>query len=253
MPEAAKENVVKRIVRFRSSYALIREYLMNEFRLAGIGYIDIVRSPQGHIIRIFADKPAYIARNRAKLAQLEKEIEERFKLKNVKITLIRPPSDIAAKPPSELSDEELVFVRELNPWIMASRIARNLERGWKFRKAAYAALRRIMAAGADGVQIVICGKITGERARCAQFIAGKIKYCGEITERTVKSGFDIAITKAGVIGVTVRIMRPNAPLPDRIRIPSREEVIEIIKELKPSEETSEVSLEGGAESGTAEA
>ena len=141
-------------------------------------------------------------------------------------------------------------MRELNPWIMASRIARNLERGWKFRKAAYAALRRILAAGADGAQIVICGKITGERARCAQFVAGKIKYCGEVAERTVKNGFDIAITKAGVIGVTVRIMRPNAPLPDRIRIPSREEVMQIIEDLKPKEES---STEGGAENGTSEA
>ena len=210
MPEASKkENIVKRIVKFRSSYALIREYLMNEFRLAGIGYVDIIRSPQGYVIRIFADRPMYIARNRAKLAQIEREIEKKFGLKNVRITLLRPPSDITSKPPEELTDEELIFVRELNPWIMASRIARNLERGWKFRKAAYAALRRILAAGADGAQIVICGKITGERARCAQFVAGKIKYCGEVAERTVKNGFDIAITKAGVIGVTVRIMRPS--------------------------------------------
>ncbi|RLF67975.1 MAG: 30S ribosomal protein S3 [Thermoplasmata archaeon] len=249
MPEAMRENIVKRIVRFRSSYALIREYLMNEFRLAGIGYVDIIRSPQGYVIRIFADRPAYIARNRAKLAQIEKEIEKRFGLKNVRITLLRPPSDVLSKPPEELTDEELVFVRELNPWIMASRIARNLERGWKFRKAAYAALRRIMAAGADGAQVVICGKITGERARCAQFVAGKIKYCGEVSERVMKNGFDIAITKAGVIGVTVRIMRPNAPLPDRIRVPSREEVMQVIEELKPKEET---SAEGGAENGASE-
>ncbi len=244
-----KDNIVKRIVRFRSNFALIREYIMNEFKLAGIGYIDIIRSPQGYIIRIFADRPAYIQRNKTKVKQIERVLEEKYGLRNARITLIRPPEHIYTKAPSELTDYELNFVRDLNPWIMASRIARNLERGWKFRKAAYAALRRIMAAGADGAQIVICGKITGERARCAQFIAGKIKYCGEVTERAVKSGFDIAITKAGVIGVTVRIMRPSAPLPDRIRIPEREEIAEIIEELKPKEDVAE----GGVEVGNTEA
>ena len=89
-----KDNIVKRIVRFRSNFALIREYIMNEFKLAGIGYIDIIRSPQGYIIRIFADRPAYIQRNKTKVKQIERVLEEKYGLRNARITLIRPPEHI---------------------------------------------------------------------------------------------------------------------------------------------------------------
>ncbi len=242
--------IEKKIVRFHNTVAMVREYLMQKLKLAGLGYVGVSRTTNGYVIKLYVDRPYYVRKHLIK--EMEKDIEQKFGWKSVRIALIRPPEDLERKLPSEMTNEELMFIKRLNPWIMASRIARNLEKGWRFRKAAYAALRAMMGAGADGAQVIISGKITGERARTVQFVAGKIKYCGEISQRIMLEGFDTALTKAGVIGVTVRIMRPGAKLPDRIHVPRREEIIQIIQEEGKGEEEAK-QPEGGVESAGTEA
>ena len=52
-----------------------------------------------------------------------------------------------------------VDVPELNARIMASKMANMLQRGMHFRRVAYSTIRRIMGAGAQGVEVTISGKI----------------------------------------------------------------------------------------------
>jgi small subunit ribosomal protein S3 len=73
-----------------------------------------------------------------------------------------------------------------------------------------------MEAGARGCQVILSGKLTGERHRTERFKAGTIKYCGEAVHLWIDKGFYQARLKPGVIGVTVWIMRPTAKLPDEI-------------------------------------
>jgi len=89
-----------------------------------------------------------------------------------------------------------------------------------------------MEAGAKGCQVIISGKLTGERHRTEKFTQGHVKYCGDIVNEVMDEGFAVAKLKPGVIGVKVRIMKPDAKLPDEISIvvPSEEEAKEEAKE-----------------------
>jgi small subunit ribosomal protein S3 len=111
-----------------------------------------------------------------------------------------------------------VEVPELNPKIMAHKIAAMLQRGMHFRRVAYTALRRIMGAGAQGVEVTISGKIRGSRSAAAKFSDGYIKKCGEPATRYVRVGFATVQLKPGVLGIYVRIMPPGIVLPDKIDI-----------------------------------
>jgi small subunit ribosomal protein S3 len=106
----------------------------------------------------------------------------------------------------------------LNPHIMAQKLASAIERGWHFRRAGHSTVRRIMEAGARGCQVIISGKLTGERHRTEKFREGHIKYCGEPKQIFMKIGFAVAKKKPGIIGIKVQIMWPDARLPDEIRI-----------------------------------
>ncbi|MHA2081212.1 MAG: 30S ribosomal protein S3, partial [Candidatus Thorarchaeota archaeon] len=135
-----------------------------------------------------------------------------------------------------------------NPWldaaVMASRLARQLERGVRFRRMAYWILRRVMRAGAIGCEIIVKGKLSSRRARYQKFKQGTIAKTGEPADVFVDHANDQAVLKPGVIGITVRIMRPDAKLPGVINIkpprPRKKEEIELVK--KPEEE---VAVEEG--------
>ena len=121
---------------------------------------------------------------------------------------------------------------------MAEKLAEALQRGWHFRRAGHSTVRRIMKAGAKGCQIIIAGKLTGARHRTEKFTQGHVKYCGETAKQVMNRGFAVAKLKAGVLGVKVNIMKPDAKLPDEISIrPSvAEKTEEKTKEEKKSEE-----------------
>ena len=135
-----------------------------------------------------------------------------------------------------------VDVPELNARIMASKIANMLQRGMHFRRVAYSTIRRIMGAGAQGVEVTISGKIRGSRSAVAKFTEGYIKKCGEPATKFVEEGFATAPLKPGVLGIVVRIMPPEAVLPDKVDIlaPIAEPVEEIVEEEVAEEEVEEV-------------
>lgn len=58
---------------------------------------------------------------------------------------------------------------------MAHKVVAMLQRGMQFRRVAYSIIRRIMSAGAQGVEVTISGKIRGSRSACAKFNEGYIK------------------------------------------------------------------------------
>jgi small subunit ribosomal protein S3 len=125
---------------------------------------------------------------------------------------------------------------------MASKIANMLQRGMHFRRVAYSTIRRIMGAGAQGVEVTISGKIRGSRSAVAKFTEGYIKKCGEPATRFVEEGFATAPLKPGVLGIYVRIMPPEAVLPDKVEILAPvldEEPIEVVEEEEEVEESIE--------------
>ena len=203
----------------------IDEYLEKELERAGYGGMEIQVTPLGTMVIVYAERPGMvIGRGGKTVRAITQSLKNKFDLDN---------------PQVEVKE---VDVPELNARIMASKIANMLQRGMHFRRVAYSTIRRIMGAGAQGVEVTISGKIRGSRSAVAKFTEGYIKKCGEPATRFVEEGFATAPLKPGVLGIVVRIMPPEAVLPDKVDIlaPIAEPVEEIVEEEVAEEEVEEV-------------
>ena len=213
--------VERKFVEDRMKKLKVKEWMIQEVRNAGFGGVDIVRTPLGTQVTLFVERPGLvIGRGGRRIRSLTEKLKE-FGLENPQVSV-----DEIEKP-------------EFNAQLMASLLARALERGWYFRRAGYRFLYRIMEAGAKGCEIEISGKLVSERARTEKFVAGTIVHTGDPAYSMVKKGFDIAIKKLGVLGVSVRIIPPDVVLPDEFEVKdlrvetkeeSKEETAEGVKE-----------------------
>jgi len=193
---------------------LIKEFLIKKVEGAGFGGMNIQRTPMGTRINILVERPGMvIGKGGSKIKEITTDIKEIFNVENPQIEI-----------------QEAGSKASLNAQIMAEKLAEALERGWHFRRAGHSTIRRIMTSGAKGCQIIIAGKLTGARHRTEKFTQGHVKYCGETAKEVMDRGFAVAKLKAGVLGVKVGIMKPNAKLPDEINIKIPEKEIKEEKE-----------------------
>jgi small subunit ribosomal protein S3 len=216
----------RKFIRENTNRILIKEFLIKKIEGAGFGGMNIQRTPMGTRINILVERPGMvIGKGGSKIKELTEAIKEQFNVDNPQIEI-----------------EEAGSKASLNAQIMAEKLAEALERGWHFRRAGHSTVRRIMDAGAKGCQIIIAGKLTGARHRTEKFTEGHVKYCGETAKEVMDIGYAVAKLKAGVLGVKVRIMIPDAKLPDEIKLhipepekPKEEVKAEEKKEEKPTE------------------
>ena len=192
--------VERKFIRDRITKLQVKEWIKEEVRNAGFGGLDIVRTPLGTQVSLFVERPGLvIGKGGRRIRMLQEKLKE-FGLDNPQISV-----DEVERP-------------EFNAQLMATLLARALERGWYFRRAGYRFLYRIMEAGAKGCEIEISGKLTSERARTEKFVAGTMVHTGDPAYELVRKGFDIAIKKLGVYGVWVRIIPPDVELPDEFKV-----------------------------------
>jgi small subunit ribosomal protein S3 len=200
----------RKFIRENTNRILIKEFLIKKIEGAGFGGMSIQRTPMGTRINIIVERPGMvIGRSGSKIKELTEDIKNNFNVDNPQIEI-----------------QEAGSSASLNAKIMAEKLAEALERGWHFRRAGHSTVRRIMDAGAKGCQVTIAGKLTGARHRTEKFTEGHIKYCGETAKEVMDEGYAVAKLKAGVLGVKVRIMKPDAKLPDEIKLKIPEEKIE---------------------------
>jgi small subunit ribosomal protein S3 len=192
----------RKFIRENAKRSLIKRFLVKEIEGAGFGGMSIQRTPIGTRVNILVERPGMvIGKSGAKIRELTESIRTKFNVDNPQIEI-----------------QEAGSSASLNAQIMAEKLAEALERGWHFRRAGHSTVRRIMQSGAKGCQVIISGKLTGERHRTEKFTEGHVKYCGETAKQIMDIGFAVAKLKPGVLGVKVRIMRPDARLPDEIKV-----------------------------------
>ncbi len=218
----------KKFIEEKMNRVLLVEYLKSKTDRAGFGGCEVSRTPMGTRITLHIERPALvIGRKGRNIRNLTNDVKDKFNFDNPQIEV------------------QEITIPELNPQIMASKLANSLERGWHFRRAGHSTVRRIMQSGARGCQIILSGKITGPRHRVEKFVDGHIKHCGEEEKKWMHEGFATAKVKLGVIGVTVQIMDPNARLPDEIDVISpepeiKEETVVVEEEVEEVPEPEEV-------------
>jgi len=210
----------RKFIRENTNRILIKEFLIKKIEGAGFGGMNIQRTPMGTRINILVERPGMvIGKSGSKIKELTEAIKDNFNVDNPQIEI-----------------EEAGSKASLNAKIMAEKLAEALERGWHFRRAGHSTVRRIMDAGAKGCQIIIAGKLTGARHRTEKFTQGHVKYCGETAKEVMELGYATAKLKPGVLGVKVRIMRPDAKLPDEIKLKFPDEELEKAKQKEEKKE-----------------
>jgi small subunit ribosomal protein S3 len=215
----------------------IDEFFQDELGRAGYGGMEVAKTPMGTQIVLKAEKPGMVIGKGGKnIRKITTTLEEEFGLEDPQV------------------DVQEVDEPDLNADIVADRLANALERGWYFRKAGHTTIDRIMEAGALGAEIVLSGKVTGARSRVEKFNRGYIKHNGEPAEEIVDHGIGTAVMKLGTIGVQVKIIPPNAELPDDFEIYEDVEVEDYVEEAEGVEEllAGEPDEEGDAEEASAE-
>lgn len=198
----------------------LRESINGEyqgFTDAGIAKIEIDRGTQDTVINIHSARPGILIgregeRVKNLRARLEGIAEHRIQLNIIEIE--QP---------------------ELNPYLVGRNIADQIQRRVAYRRAIRQAAQRAMQAGAQGIKIIIKGRISGaEIARVEKLLMGQVPL------HTLRADIDYALAEAhtamGRIGIKVWIYHGQILPP----LPEDEEELETI----------EVRVESGAEDDT---
>ena len=179
----------------------INEYLRSELVRAGFAGIELQRTPLGVRITLKTSRPGLV------IGKGGKRIQEITDVLQHKFGLELPQIEV-----------EEVEEPDLDAQIMAERLAYSLDRGRHYRRAGYYILRKVMDAGARGVEIIVSGKVTSQRARTQIFRAGTMSKSGQSSQDGVDKGVAQCIQKSGVLGIICKIMRADAKMGDDVTI-----------------------------------
>ncbi len=194
-------SIVRKIIKNNIERLKVDELLAKEYEQAGYGGITLTKTPMGAQINLYAMRPGRVIGKRGRAIKAASErLEKELGLPNPQITVIE------------------VEVPELNPAIMAARIANALERGVHFRRSIFWSLRRIMDSGALGCEIILKGPLRSARSRFEKVVEGYVPKAGEPALRNVKKATIHVKMKRGTLGVTVKIVPPDAKFPDKISL-----------------------------------
>uniref|UniRef100_A0A7J3YUC0 Small ribosomal subunit protein uS3 n=1 Tax=Ignisphaera aggregans TaxID=334771 RepID=A0A7J3YUC0_9CREN len=185
-------NIKKYFIEQGIKKVAVDEYLASKFWRAGYAGVDIIKTPLGTRVIIYALRPGLIiGRKGQTLKTIQTILEKVFGIENPQITVVEVENP------------------DINARVVAANIALALERGIHFRRAAFIALRRVLAAGALGCEIVISGKLVAERSRYEKLKAGKVYKSGDQSLRLVDRAVAHVLLKPGMYGVEVLITRPG--------------------------------------------
>ena len=167
---------------------VVRNYLRNRLKKAGVSKILIERTPKNARITINTSRPGVvIGKSGKEIGQLEEELK---KVTNKDIQILI----------SEIKRPEL------DAQLVAENIAAQLEGRIAFRRAMKQAITAAMRMGAEGIRVKCGGRLGGaEIARTEQYKEGRIPL------HTLRADIDYAHAEAatiyGKIGVKVWICK----------------------------------------------
>ncbi len=191
----------------------LEKYLEKKLDRAGFDKLEIIKTPMVTRIVLYVAKPGLaIGKSGSTIKTLTEVISQKYKIDNPQIEI------------QELKDQRL------NAKIQAKKMAQMIERGFSWRSIAYRLIKDAMDAGAQGIELVVKGKLSGKggRKRKQRIAFGYMKKIG-YQARMVDFAKEAAYPKAGAIGIRLRIIHPSVVFPDKI---DAEKVIKAMKETK---------------------
>ena len=181
---------IKEYGQFVAEDAKIRKFVKKKLYTAGVSRILIARKAQTTTITVVTAKPGIVVgRNGQGIEELKKEISAYI---NRQVIL------------------NVVEVARINTdaQLVSEAIAQQLEKRVAFRRAMKQAMQRTMRSGAQGIKVMVSGRLGGaEIARSEWAKEGRIPL--QTLRADVDYGFAEADTMMGKIGVKVWVFKGN--------------------------------------------
>jgi small subunit ribosomal protein S3 len=170
---------------------LMRKFIMNELKEAGIEKVQVERLSGEVVVNITAARPGVvIGRAGSGVEELKKKLLKNFVENKIKLTI---------------NIKEVERPSLSSPLVLQA-IIQDLEKRIPFRRAMKQAIAKVQRAGGQGVKVVVSGRLNGaEIARTETLSVGKVPL------HTIRADVDYsrgaAHTLYGAIGVKVWIYR----------------------------------------------
>lgn len=203
--------------------AELNEFLHRELAEDGYAGVEIRVTPLRTEVIIRATRTQNVVGEKGRrIRELTSLLQKRFNFPNNQVELFA----------------ERVQNRALCAIAQAESVRFRLLEGSPVRRACYGVLRYIMEHGAQGVEIIVSGKLRAQRAKAMKFKDGYMVKSGHAARIYIDQAVRHVHLKQGVLGIKVKIQLPHDPsgkqgvktmLPDTYTIlnpPSEKEVPE---------------------------
>jgi len=180
----------------------LEDYLTKKLDRAGFSHMEIIKTPLVTRIVLHVAKPGFaIGKGGSTIKTLTDVIANKYKIDNPQIEI------------QEIKNANL------NAKILAERMAGMVNREFQWRSVAYKLVKDVIDAGAQGVELVVKGKLSGKggRKRKVRIAYGYMKKLGNQT-KLVDFAKAAAYPKSGAIGIRLRIIHPDVIFPDKVDI-----------------------------------
>ena len=167
----------------------LRDSIKDEYKSfadAGISRVEIDRGAQDSVVNIHSARPGIvIGRDGERVKNLRAKLED-ITQRRVQLNIVE------------------IEQPEIDAYLVARNVADQMERRGAYRRAMRQAGQRAMQGGAEGIKLVVKGRISGsEIARVEKFMMGRVPL------HTLRADIDYALAEAhtamGRVGVKVWI------------------------------------------------
>merc|ERR1712023_478468 len=193
-------------------YAELHELLVRELAEDGYSGVEVRQTPARHEIIIRATRTQNVLGEKGRrIRELTAVVQKRFAF---------PPGSV------ELYAEKVQY-RGLCAVAQAESLKFKLLGGLAVRRACYGVLRYVMESGAQGCEVIVSGKLRGQRAKAMKFSDGYMIKAGQPVREFVDTATRHVLLRQGVVGVSVKIMLPHdpqgkagpkKPMPDKVEV-----------------------------------
>ncbi|VDM63196.1 unnamed protein product [Angiostrongylus costaricensis] len=211
--------------------AELNNFLMKELAEDGYSGVEVRRTPARAEVIIMATRTQSVLGERGRrIKELTSVVQKRFGFEEGSVELYA----------------EKVSNRGLCAVAQCESLRYKLVGGLAVRRACYGVLRFIMESQAQGCEVIVSGKLRGQRAKAMKFVDGLMIHSGNPVNEYIQQAVRHVQLRQGVIGIKVKIMLPHDPrgqMGPKNALPDHVQILKPIPEENPTEPSSEHKVE----------
>jgi small subunit ribosomal protein S3e len=205
-------------------YSELNEFLTSELAEDGYAGVEVRTTPHRTELIIRATRPQnVIGENNRRIHELTSAVQKRFNFADGAVELYA----------------DRVQNRGLCAQAQAESLKFKLLGGLAVRRACYGVVRFVMEASAKGCEVIVTGKLRGQRAKGMKFGDGYMIKTGHAGQVYTDTAVRHVLMRQGVIGIKVSIFLPQDP---KGIIGPKIPLDDVVTILEPKEEISPAAI-----------